>query len=135
MVNALTVALAAGSGGAALGATLGAGRLDATVLELAPGEAAGDYSFAYGREEWVLVLAGVPTLRHPGGEDPLEVSDLVCFPEGPSGARQLVNRGDEAARLLVLSTTGFPVNVSYPDRGSWELRNGPGADEVVAPSS
>ena len=134
VVNALTVALAAGSGGAALGATLGAGRLEATVLELGPGEAAGDYCYAYGREEWVLVLAGAPTLRRPGGEDPLEVSDLMCFPEGPSGARQLANRGDQAVRLLVFSTTGFPVNVSYPDSGSWEMRNGPGVDEILAPS-
>ena len=131
VVNALTVAVAAGSGGAALGATLGAGRLEATVLELDPGEADGDYSYAYGREEWVLVLAGAPMLRHPGGEDALEVSDLVCFPEGPSGGRRLVNRGEQAVRLLVFSTTGFPVNVSYPDSGSWMLRNGPGMDEVV----
>ena len=133
VVNTLTVAVGAGSGGVALGATLGAGRLEATVLELDPGEAADGYSYAYGREEWVLVLAGAPTVRHPGGEDLLEVSDLVCFPEGPSGARELVNRGDQAVRLLVFSTAGFPVNVSYPDSGSWLLRNGPGVDEVVAP--
>ena len=101
---------------------------------MGPGQAAGDYSYAYGREEWVLVLAGAPMLRRPGGEDPLEVSDLVCFPEGPSGARQLANRGDQAVRLLVFSTTAFPVNVSYPDTGSWKMQNGPGVDEVVAPS-
>ena len=135
VVNVLTVAVSAGSGGAALGATLGAGRLEATVLELDPGEAAGDYSYAFGREEWVLVLAGTPTLRRPGREDLLEVSDLVCFPEGPSGARQLVNRGDQAVRLLVFSTTGFPVNVSYPESGNWVMRNRPGVDEVVAPSA
>lgn len=134
VVNALTVPLDAGSSRAALGATLGARRLQATVLELDPDEAAGDYSYAYGREEWVLVLAGAPTLRHPGGEDPLEVSDLVCFPQGPSGAHQLVNRGDQAVRLLAFSTTGFPVNVSYPDSGSWVMENGPGGDEVVASS-
>jgi uncharacterized cupin superfamily protein len=133
VVNAPTVAVAAASGGAALGARLGAGRLEATVLELDPGETAGDYSYAYGREEWLLVLAGAPTLRHPGGEDPLEASDLVCFPEGPSGARQVANRGDQAVRVLVFSTTGFPVNVSYPDSGTWEIRNGPSPDEVVAP--
>ena len=104
-------------------------------MELDPGEAAGEYRYAHGREEWVLVLAGAPTLRHPGGEDPLEVSDLVCFPEGPSGARVLVNRGDQVVRLLFFSTTGFPVNVSYPDSGRWEMRNGPGVDEVVAPSA
>jgi uncharacterized cupin superfamily protein len=135
VVNALTLALPGGSGGVALGATLGGGRLEATVLELGPGEAAGEYRYAYGREEWVLVLAGSPTLRRPGGEDRLEVSDLVCFPQGPSGARQLVNPDDGPVRLVVFSTTGFPVNVSYPDSGSWEMQNGPGVDEVVAPSA
>jgi uncharacterized cupin superfamily protein len=132
VVNTLTVAQDAGSGGAALGETLGARRLEATVLDLDPGEAADDYSYAYGREEWVLVLAGAPTLRHPDGEDPLEVSDLVCFPEGPSGARRLVNRGHQAVRLLVFSTATFPVNVAYPDSGSWVMRNGPALDEVLA---
>jgi uncharacterized cupin superfamily protein len=132
VVNALNVALDAGSGGAALGATLGAGRLEATVLELDPGEADGDYRYAYGREEWVVVLAGAPTLRHPGGEDPLEVSDLVCFPEGPAGACRLINRSDRAARLLVFATAGFPVNVVYPDSGSWVMQNGPNVNEVVA---
>ena len=135
VVNALTLALPDGSGGVALGATLGGGRLEATVLELGPGEAAGEYRYAYGREEWVLVLAGSPTLRRPSGEDRLEVSDLVCFPQGPSGARQLANPDDGPVRLLVFSTTGFPVNVSYPDSGSWEMQNGPGVDEVVAPSA
>jgi uncharacterized cupin superfamily protein len=124
VLNALTVA--AGSGGA----TFGAGRLQATVLELRPGDEAGGYSYAYGREEWVLVLAGAPTRRHPGGEDELEVHDLVCFPEGPSGAHQLANRSDQTVRLLVFSTTEFPVNVCYPDSGSWVMRNAPGVDEA-----
>ena len=109
---------------------LGARRLEATVLELRPGKEAGDYSYAYGREEWVLVLAGAPTLRHPGGEDQLEVHDLVCFPEGPSGAHQLANRSDQTVRLLVFSTTEFPVNVCYPESGSWVMRNAPGVDEA-----
>lgn len=125
VANVLTVAAPAGPSGASLGAALGARRLEATVLNLAPGESAGDYSHAYGREEWVLVLSGAPALLHPGGEDPLEVSDLVCFPDGPLGAHQLINHGDHAAWLLVFSTTGFPVNVSYPDSGRWVMRNGP----------
>lgn len=135
VLNALTLPLPGGSGAAALGAMLGGGRLAATVLELGSGEAAGEYRYAYGREEWVLVLAGSPTLRRPGGEDRLDVSDLVCFPEGPSGARQLVNRGDGPVRLLVFSTTEFPVNVSYPESGNWEMQNGPGVDEIVAKSA
>jgi uncharacterized cupin superfamily protein len=131
VVNAPRMAVAAD--GAAFGASLGAAQLEATVLELDPGEAAGEYSYAHGREEWLLVLAGAATLRHPAGEDPLEASDLLCFPAGPSGAHQVTSRGDQAARLLVFSTTGFPVNVFYPDSGSWEMRNGPSVDDVVAP--
>jgi uncharacterized cupin superfamily protein len=128
VVNVLTVA--AGPAGT----TLGAGRLDATVLELGPGEDAGDYSYAYGREEWVLVLAGAPTRRYPGGDDVLEVCDFVCFPEGPAGARQVANRGDAPVRLLRFSTTQFPVNICYANCGDWVMENAPGADDVVAPS-
>jgi uncharacterized cupin superfamily protein len=131
VVNAPRMAVAAD--GAAFGASLGAAQLEATVLELDPGEAAGEYSYAHGREEWLLVLAGAATLRHPAGEDPLEASDLLCFPAGPSGAHQVTSRGDQGVRLLVFSTTGFPVNVFYPDSGSWEMRNGPSVDDVVAP--
>jgi hypothetical protein len=36
-----------------------------------------------------------------------------------------------AVRALVISTTGTPANVHYPDSGEWVLRNGP--DEVVRP--
>ena len=75
------------------------------------------YHYVYGREEWLLVLAGTPTLRHPHGEDQLEAGDLVCFPEGPAGAHRLLNRGDSVVRALLLSTTGLPANVCYPDTG------------------
>jgi hypothetical protein len=34
-------------------------------------------------------------------------------------------------RALLLSTTGLPANVCYPDTGRWLLRNGPDRDEVV----
>ena len=47
-------------------------RLGATVLELDPGDGSAEYHYAYGREEWLLVLAGMLTLRHPDGEDVLE---------------------------------------------------------------
>jgi len=35
-------------------------------------------------QEWLLVLEGRPTLRHPGGEDALEPWDVVFFPSGGS---------------------------------------------------
>jgi uncharacterized cupin superfamily protein len=100
-------------------------------MELDPGEGSDPYHFVYGREEWLLVLAGTPTLRHPDGEDRLEAGDLVCFPDGPAGAHRLLNRGDSLVRALFLTTTGLPANVGYPDTGEWLLRNGPGQEDVA----
>lgn len=115
-----------------LGALLGAERLDATVVELDPGQASEPYHYTYGREEWLLVLAGAPTLRHPQGEDELEPGDVVCFPEGPDGAHELPNRGESSVRALCLTTTGLPANAFYPDTGQWRIRNAAGQDEVVS---
>jgi uncharacterized cupin superfamily protein len=100
-------------------------------VDLDPGEGSEPYHYVYGREEWLLVLAGTPTLRHPQGEDQLEAGDLVCFPEGPAGAHRLLNRGESVVRALLLSTTGLPANVCYPDTGQWLIRNGLGRDEVA----
>ena len=123
--------LALGTEAAKLGPLLGADRLDGMVLDLDPGEGSEPYHYVYGREQWLLVLAGTPSLRHPQGEDRLEAGDLVCLPEGPAGAHQLLNRGESAVRALCLSTTGLPANVCYPDTGHWLIRNGPGRDEVM----
>jgi hypothetical protein len=54
----------------------------------------------------------------------------VCCTDGPDGARQLLNRGDSAVRVLWLTTTGLPANTYYPESGRWLIRNGPG-DEVA----
>jgi uncharacterized cupin superfamily protein len=116
---------------AKLGPLLGADRLDGTVVDLDPVAGSEPYHYVYGREEWLLVLAGTPTLRHPQGEDHLEAGDLVCLPEGPAGAHRLLNRGESVVRALFLSTTGLPANVCYPDTGHWLIRNGLGRDEVV----
>lgn len=77
---------------ARLGQPLGAELLGARLYELDPGEGGSPYHYECGREEWLLVLAGTPTLRHPDGEDTLEPGDIVCFVEGPAGAHRLVNR-------------------------------------------
>ncbi len=116
---------------AKLGPLLGAGRLDGTVVDVDPGQGSEPYHYVSGREEWVLVLAGTPTLRHPEGEDQLEAGDLVCFPEGPAGAHRLLNRGESVVRALFVSTTGLPANVCYPDTGHWLIRNAPDGDEIA----
>ena len=103
-----------------------AGLLEAALVELGPGEVSEPYHVVYGREVWILVLSGSPTLLHPDGEERLEAGDLVCRPEGPAGAHSLANNGDGRVRAMVLSTTGLPVNVFYPDTGEWRLRNAHG---------
>src|SRR5207244_3478080 len=73
------------------------------------------YHYEYGNEEWLLVLEGHPTLRHPEGEDELEPGDVVCFPEGPEGAHKVTNRRGEPARIVIFSTKHEPAVAVYPD--------------------
>ena len=73
------------------------------------------WHYEYGAEEWVIVLAGRPTLRHPGGEDELTPGDIVCCPEGPDGAHKVTNHGDETARLMIISTFDRPAVAVFPD--------------------
>jgi uncharacterized cupin superfamily protein len=136
VVNALSEAVIAPSGDAStgrscraatLGPDLGARLLAVTVLELDPGEVSAPYHYVYGREQWLLVLTGRPTLRHPGGEDALHAADVVCLPEGPAGAHQLLNRSADVVRALLLCTTGLPANTCFPDTDTWLLDNAPGA--------
>jgi uncharacterized cupin superfamily protein len=116
---------------AKLAPLLGAELLDGTVVDVDPGEGSEPYHYVYGREQWLLVLAGAPTLRHPQGEDELDGGDLVCLPEGPAGAHRLLNRGESVARALLLSTSGLPAAVCYPDTAEWLIRTGLGPDVVI----
>src|SRR5215472_5547074 len=54
-----------------VGAALGATRTGLSVYELPSGQAIGPYHYEEPEEEWLLVVAGTPTLRHPGGEEEL----------------------------------------------------------------
>jgi uncharacterized cupin superfamily protein len=93
---------------------LGAGMLAGSVYEVPPGQANCPYHYEFD-EEWLLVLAGTLTVRHPEGEDEVGAGDLVCFPAGPAGAHKLTNRGDEPVRMLVVSTRNVPQVAVYPD--------------------
>ena len=77
-----------------LGPLIGAERLGLTVYELPPGQSICPYHYELGDEEWLIVLAGTPTLRTPEGERELRAWDTVCFPEGPGRRAQ----GDEPHR-------------------------------------
>ena len=100
-----------------VGPLVGAKALGLTVYDLAPGQSAFPYHYELGREEWLLVLSGRPTLRDPDGEYQLDPGDLVVFPEGEEGAHKVTNTGEEVARIAMLSNTDEPSVAFYPDSG------------------
>jgi uncharacterized cupin superfamily protein len=116
---------------ARLGPQIGASRIGASVYELPPGQSTFPYHYEYGCEEWLLVVAGRPTLRHPGGEDELEPGDLVCFPEGPDGAHKVTNRSDETVRIVILSTKASPAVAVYPDSDKIGVFTDDESDDVM----
>jgi len=110
---------------------IGAAKMGATIYELGPGQSNCPYHYEYGCEEWLLVVEGRPSIRHPEGEDELEPGDLVCFPEGPEGAHRVTNRTDGTVRVLILSTTN-PLNVAvYPDSDKIGVWTGNEGDKVM----
>ena len=112
---------------------IGASMLGMTLYGLPPGQSICPYHYEYGNEEWLLVLEGTPTLRHPGGEDELEPGDVVAFPEGPAGAHKLTNRGDGRVLLGILSTKIDPSLAIYPDSNKIGAWSGPGnSDKIMA---
>lgn len=104
---------------ARVGDAIGAEKLGASLYELQPGEKTFPYHYEYGTEEWLVCVSGTPTLRTPDGERELRPGDIVCFREGPDGAHAVENRSEAPARLLILSTKGFPNGAVYPDSNKW----------------
>ena len=96
---------------------LGGDLLGATVYEVLPGEKLWPYHWELGCEEFLVVVAGTPTVRTPDGERELAPGDVVHFPEGEAGAHQLLNRSDGVFRVLIGSTKPSLSVASYPDSG------------------
>ena len=71
--------------------------------------------FHYADEELVIVLSGRPSLRTPDGIPELEEGEALRFPLGEEGAHQILNRTDETATFLAISSHGRPDVVVYPD--------------------
>jgi uncharacterized cupin superfamily protein len=98
-----------------LGKLLDAEETGTSVYELPPGQAICPYHYEHAEEEWLIVLAGRPSLRHPDGTEQLEPWDVVCFPRGPRGAHAVRNETDEPVRVLMYSTVKYPAATVYPD--------------------
>ena len=102
---------------AGLGRQAGGQRLGASLFELAPGQAAFPLHYHLANEELMIVVAGSPTLRTPQGARQLVPGEIVSFPRGEQGAHQVVNRGDEPARILMISEMVAPEIVVRPESG------------------
>jgi uncharacterized cupin superfamily protein len=118
-----------------VGTLLGAARTGLSVYELPPGQAVGPYHYENPDEEWLLVVSGTPTLRHPGGEDQLEPWDLV-FPSGPTGAHLVRNNSESTVRVAMFSSITAAVGaVVYPDSDMIWVWTTDGADDIVVKRS
>jgi uncharacterized cupin superfamily protein len=115
-----------------VGPTLGASETGTSVYELPPGQSLCPYHYEYAEEEWLLVLEGNPTLRHPEGEERLEPWDLAFFPKGPEGAHEVRNDSEQPVRVLMYSTVAHPAATVYPDSDKIAVWTGNKADDLIA---
>jgi uncharacterized cupin superfamily protein len=120
-----------GAGANRFGSQVGAQLLGGTIYELPAGQSICPYHYEYGNEEWLIVLDGRPTLRHPGGEEELEPGEVVSFPVGPEGAHKVTNRGEGLVRVLMLSTHHEPSVAVYPDSDKIGVWPGDRRDHVL----
>src|SRR6188472_646790 len=120
-----------------VGAALGADHTGLSVYELPPGQAVSPYHYEEPAEEWLLVVSGSPTLRHPGGEEQLEPWDIVYFPAGPSGAHLVRNNSESTARVAMFSSKSGAIGVVvYPDSDMvWMWTADDAIDMIVERSS
>lgn len=96
-----------------VGKRIGASEIGGTLYEVADGEQLFPYHFHHGIEEWLFVVEGAPTVRTPDGEQVLQRGDVMCFPDGPTGAHSVRGPG----RVLIISTIRVPSAAVYPDSG------------------
>jgi uncharacterized cupin superfamily protein len=100
------------------------------IYDLALDQRQSPYHYEY-EEEWLLVVDGTLVLRATDGERTLERGDVVCFPAGPAGAHQLMNRSESPARTLMFSSSRAPAVSVYPDSDKIGVWPGDGENDLV----
>jgi uncharacterized cupin superfamily protein len=95
---------------------LGGDLIGCSLYEVHPGNQLWPYHYHWNNEEWLIVVAGTPTLRTPDGARELRAGAVVGFPEGEAGAHTLVNRSSAPFRVALFSTRNQGA-VVYPDSG------------------
>jgi uncharacterized cupin superfamily protein len=106
-----------------------------SIYELPPGQAVCPYHYELSEEEWVLALAGRPSVRTPDGVEQLEPFDLAFFPKGEGGAHQIRNDTDEIARVVMWSTVAYPSVTAYPDSDKLAVWTGIRENDLFVPRS
>jgi len=114
-----------------VGKQIGAARMGMSIYDLPPQQAICPYHFEWTDEEWLIVIAGAPTLRTPAGEQTLEAGDAVCFPEGPEGAHAVRNDTDTDVRVAVLSTKNRIGLAEYPESDKIGIWPGDGTHRML----
>jgi uncharacterized cupin superfamily protein len=114
-----------------MGPSLGARETGASLYELPPGQAICPYHYEYGEEEWLLVVSGDVTVRHPGGTEVLGPMQATCFVRGPEGAHQVRNDSGATVRLIMWSTVVHPTATAYPDSGKVGIYTGVEGEDVM----
>ena len=100
-----------------LGRRLGAEKLGVSVFELPPDQRSFPYHLHHGNEELLVVLEGSVSVRGERGEETLNRDDAVLFPIGRAGAHQVINRTEQNARFMIVSTMVAPDITEFPDTG------------------
>lgn len=119
-------------GAARVSEAIGEGGLAVKVFEVPSGESVCPYHYEF-VEEWLVVLSGRPTIRHPEGEEIAEPGDAICFPAGPAGAHKVTNNEPETARLIMFSDGREPAVAVYPDSDKIGVWPGRDEDHVMVP--
>ena len=114
-----------------VGKQIGAARMGMSIYDLPPQQSICPYHFEWTDEEWLIVIAGAPTLRTPAGEQSLEPGDTVCFPEGPAGAHAVRNDTDADVRVAVISTKNRVGLAEYPDSDKIGVWPGDGTHRML----
>jgi uncharacterized cupin superfamily protein len=113
---------------ARLGRQAGSEQLGASLFEVPPGAATFPLHAHFNNEELLVVLAGRLRLTVADGSSrELATGDVVACPAGRAGAHRLDNDGDEAARVLIVSTMKAPeINEMLEDGTYWVRDYAPG---------
>lgn len=96
---------------------LGGEMLGASIYLIEPGEKSFPYHFHRSNEEMLIVLDGEVMVRTPERERSAGKGDALIFNRGPEGAHQVINRSNQDARIMMLSTMVEPEIAEYPDSG------------------